>query len=103
MAIPDKVLNRLTLYHFIFDNLREDEQFISSTRIAQLLNIDDSQVRKDLKYLDNPGKCRVGYDARKLRIAIEEKLGRAYKKETIFSDVIFTNEYEFAGNFEKAL
>lgn len=81
MAIPDKVLNRLTLYHFIFDNLREDEQFISSSRIAQLLCIDDSQVRKDLKYLDNPGKCRVGYDARKLRQAIEEKLGFSQKKD----------------------
>lgn len=81
MAIPDKVLNRLTLYHFIFDNLREEEQFISSTRIAQLLDIDDSQVRKDLKYLDNPGKCRVGYDARKLRVAIEEKLGFSQKRD----------------------
>ena len=81
MNIPEKVINRLTLYHFIFDNLNENEQYISSAKIAQLLNLDDSQVRKDLKYLDNPGKCRVGYDARKLRIAIEEKLGRVVLRE----------------------
>ena len=75
MNIPEKVINRLTLYHFIFDSLRENEQYISSTRIAQLLKIDDSQVRKDLKYLDNPGKCRVGYDVKKLKVKIEECLG----------------------------
>ena len=75
MNIPEKVINRLTLYHFIFDNLREDEQYISSTKIAQLLNIDDSQVRKDLKYLDNQGKCRVGYEVNKLKQKIEECLG----------------------------
>lgn len=78
MNIPDKVVNRLTLYHFILDDLREDEQFISSVRIAKFLNIDNSQVRKDLKFLDNPGKCRVGYDAKKLKKAIEEKL--SFKK-----------------------
>jgi len=73
--IPEKVINRLSLYHFIFDNLSENEQYISSTKIAQLLNIDDSQVRKDIKYLDNSGKCRVGYEVKKLKFAIEEKLG----------------------------
>lgn len=81
MNIPDKVINRLTLYHYIFEDLRDDEQYISSTRIAQLLNIDDSQVRKDLKYLDNPGKCRVGYDVRSLKQKIEECLGFKQKRD----------------------
>ena len=67
MNIPEKVINRLTLYHFIFDNLHEGEKYISSTKIAQFLNIDDSQVRKDLKYLENPGKCRVGYEVKMLK------------------------------------
>jgi len=82
MKIPDKVINRLTLYHFILDTLREDELYISSTRIAQLLNIDDSQVRKDLNYLDNnTGKCRVGYEAKKLKHTIEECLGFKQKRD----------------------
>ena len=81
MNIPEKVINRLTLYHFIFDNLREDEQYMSSTKIAQLLNIDDSQVRKDLKYLDNQGKCRVGYEVKKLKLKIEECLGFKQKRD----------------------
>lgn len=75
MNIPDKVVNRLTLYHYILDDLREDEENISSSRIAQFLHIDNSQVRKDLKYLENPGKCHVGYNAKELKKAIEEKLG----------------------------
>ena len=75
MSIPDKVINRLTLYHFILDDLREDEIFISSTKIAKLLNIDDSQVRKDLKILNNSGKCRVGYNVKELKKSIEEQLG----------------------------
>ena len=75
MNIPDKVVSRLTLYHFILDDLREDEEYISSTKIAQMLDIDDSQVRKDLKYLDNRGKCRVGYEVKILKKIIEETLG----------------------------
>ncbi len=75
MNIPEKVINRLTLYHFILDDLREDEKYISSSRIAQLLNIDNSQIRKDLKYLARPGKARLGYDAKILKKAIEDKLG----------------------------
>jgi redox-sensing transcriptional repressor len=75
MNIPDKVVNRLTLYHYILDDLREDEKNISSSKIAQFLGIDNSQVRKDLKYLGNSGKCHVGYDVKELKKAIEEKLG----------------------------
>ena len=81
MNIPDKVINRLTLYHFILDNLKVDEQYISSSKIAQLLNIDDSQIRKDLKYIDYSGKCRVGYDAKKLKFTIEERLGFKQRRD----------------------
>ena len=80
LKIPDNVLNRLTLYHFILEDLREDEQYISSKKIAQMLKIDDSQVRKDIKYLENSGKCRVGYDVKILKQKIEESLGFEQKK-----------------------
>ena len=81
MSIPDKVVNRLTLYHFILDDLREEEQYISSTKIANLLNIDNSQVRKDLKYLDNSGKCRVGYEVKTLKRKIVARLGFKHTKD----------------------
>jgi NADH/NAD ratio-sensing transcriptional regulator Rex len=37
---------------------------ISSPQISGLLNIDDSQVRKDIKLVNNTGKCKVGYDVK---------------------------------------
>ena len=74
MSIPEKVINRLTMYHFILEDMKDDEKYISSTKLANLLNIDNSQVRKDLKYLDNQGKCRVGYEAKELKRKIEECL-----------------------------
>ena len=81
MNIPEKVINRLTLYHFILEDMREDEKYVSSTKFANLLNIDNSQVRKDLKYLDNQGKCRVGYEVKELKRKIEECLGFKQTKD----------------------
>jgi len=84
MSIPDKVIDRLTLYHYILDDCDKDSnEFISSTQIAELLNIDDSQVRKDIKYLNNSGKCRVGYNISELKLSIEQTLG-FQKQKNIF-------------------
>ena len=74
--ISDKVINRLTLYHCILsDYFNNDIEFISSKQIAQLLHIDDSQVRKDINLLKNSGKSRVGYIVKELKISIEKTLG----------------------------
>ena len=94
MNIPDKVINRLTMYHFILEDMRDDEKYVSSTKFATLLNIDNSQVRKDLKYIDNQGKCRVGYEVKTLKHKIEECLG--FKKT---KDVFIVG----AGNLGSAL
>ncbi|MBR6099221.1 redox-sensing transcriptional repressor Rex [bacterium] len=81
MDIPEKVIDRLSLYHFILEDFDSDEKYISSSKIAELLRIDNSQVRKDIKYLDNSGKCRVGYDIKHLKQAIEKCLGFEHKRE----------------------
>lgn len=81
MNIPKKIINRLTMYHFILEDMREDEKYVSSTKFANLLKIDNSQVRKDLKYLDNQGKCRVGYEVKELKRKIEECLGFKQTKD----------------------
>ena len=74
--ISDKVINRLTLYHCILrDYIELGHEFISSKQIAQLLKIDDSQVRKDISMLNNSGKCRVGYIVKELKVSIEKTLG----------------------------
>ncbi len=74
--ISEKVINRLTLYHCILvDYLEKGIEIVSSPQIAALLQIDDSQVRKDISYLNNVGKCRVGYIVKDLKESIEKTLG----------------------------
>ena len=76
IKISDKVINRLTLYHCILvDYIASNQEFISSKQIAQLLKIDDSQVRKDISILNNSGKGRVGYIVKELKSSIEKTLG----------------------------
>lgn len=80
----DKVINRLTLYHCILsDFIERNEQYISSKQIAQLLHIDDSQVRKDINLLNNSGKSRIGYIVKELKTSIEKTLGFKKTKKAI--------------------
>lgn len=81
-SISDKVINRLTLYHCILvDCISKNIEYISSPKIASLLNIDDSQVRKDVKLLNNPGICKVGYVVKDMKKSIEKTLGFEKTKE----------------------
>jgi redox-sensing transcriptional repressor len=54
---------------------------ITSPQIALLLKIDASQVRKDLKLLNNSGICKVGYSVVELKKSIENFLGFVKTKE----------------------
>lgn len=82
--ISDKVINRLTLYHCILtDYINKDIEFISSKQIAELLHIDDSQVRKDINLLNNSGKSRIGYIVKELKISIEKTLGFKKTKKAL--------------------
>ncbi len=80
--ISQKVVERLTLYHSILiEYLEEGIEAISSPQIAARLKIDDSQVRKDFKLLNNAGKCRVGYLVKDLKESIENTLGFSAPKD----------------------
>lgn len=80
--ISEKVINRLTLYHCILrDFIVNGNEYISSKQIATLLNIDDSQVRKDINLLNNSGKSRVGYIVKELKKSIETTLGFSKTKK----------------------
>ncbi len=82
--ISEKVINRLTLYHYILQDFAEKNiEYISSKQIATLLKIDDSQVRKDLNLLNNSGKSRVGYIVDELKQSIENTLGFEKRKKAI--------------------
>ncbi len=73
--LPDKVINRLTLYHSILtDYIEKNIEYISSPQIAELLHVDNTQVRKDIGLLNYKGKCKVGYKVKELKLLIEETL-----------------------------
>ena len=82
--LPENVIKRLTLYHFILDDCESQGlEFISSPQIAELLKIDDSLVRKDIKLVNNCGKCKIGYDVKQLKACIERTLGFRKIKDAV--------------------
>ena len=82
--ISGKVINRLTLYHCILtDYIDKGIEYISSGQIAELLHIDDSQVRKDINLLNNSGKSRIGYIVAELKVSIEKTLGFKKMKKAL--------------------
>ncbi|MDR1167587.1 MAG: redox-sensing transcriptional repressor Rex [Heliobacteriaceae bacterium] len=81
-ALSDKVINRLTLYHSILTGyIGKGIENITSPQIAGLLKVDASQVRKDIKLLNNAGICKVGYSVKELKKSIEKTLGFENTKE----------------------
>lgn len=81
--ISPKAINRLTLYHAILtDYIEKETEFISSTQIATILRLDQSQVRKDIQLLKSQGKCNVGYAVKELKLLIEQYLGFQKPKDT---------------------
>lgn len=75
-SLSEKVIHRLTQYHCIVTAMEEDgKEVVSSPQIAELLKIDDSQVRKDMKILGKTGKTKVGYSVKEMKRLIEKTLG----------------------------
>ncbi len=78
----NKVISRLTLYHCVLvDFIEQGIEHVSSMKLSQLLNVDDSQIRKDIKLLDYKGKCKVGYSVKQLKEVIEHKLTFSKNKD----------------------
>ncbi|HBT40140.1 MAG: redox-sensing transcriptional repressor Rex [Pseudothermotoga sp.] len=93
--VPKPVIRRLAVYLRCLSNLEEKGiKVVSSKQLASMLQIKDSQVRKDLSYFGNLGQRGLGYDVRKLSGKIREVLG-LYKT---WSVIILG-----AGNIGKAL
>lgn len=74
--VPEPTLRRLPWY-LAFLKLMKDkgETFVSSTQIAKEINVDASQVAKDLSFVNISGKTRVGYDVNALVDVLENFLG----------------------------
>lgn len=74
--IPEPTLRRLPWYLSCAKLMRDKgEKFVSSTQISKQINIDSSQIAKDLSYVDISGRTRVGYEVDLLINVLEDFLG----------------------------
>ncbi|MDR1611820.1 MAG: redox-sensing transcriptional repressor Rex [Planctomycetota bacterium] len=74
-AFPQPSIRRLPGYLRLLRQFREEGwDRISCTRIASELDLDSTQVRKDLSLTGIAGKPRIGYDLESLIAAIESFL-----------------------------
>lgn len=74
--IPEPTLRRLPWYLSCAKLMRDKgEKFVSSTQISKQINIDSSQIAKDLSYVDISGRTRVGYEVDLLISVLEDFLG----------------------------
>lgn len=75
-AVPEPTLRRLPWYlAFIKLQKGRGEVYVSSTQIAKEINVDPSQVAKDLSFVNISGKTRVGYEIDALANELENFLG----------------------------
>lgn len=73
---PHPSIRRLPSYLRLLRQLREEgEQKISCTSIARELDLDSTQVRKDLALTGTTGRPRIGYELSPLIESIENFLG----------------------------
>ncbi len=74
--IPEPTLRRLPWYlAYLKIVANEGQVYISSTQIAQALDISAPQIAKDLSFIKISGKTRIGYDVSKLIVVLENFLG----------------------------
>lgn len=74
--LPEPTIRRLPWYlSFVrmLDNLHVE--YVSSTQISKELNVQSSQIAKDLSFLNIKGKTRIGYEVHSLVTELEDFLG----------------------------
>ena len=73
MKVPEPTLRRLPWYLSNVKLLKQKgERFVSSTQISKEINIDASQIAKDLSYVNISGRTRVGYEVDTLIAVLED-------------------------------
>ena len=74
--VPVPVLRRMPAYlSFVQMLQKQGEKYVSSTRIADYMEIDSTQVTKDLSHTGLTGKTRVGYEVDSFVSVVEDFLG----------------------------
>lgn len=75
LILPEPTLRRLPWYLAYVDTIeKRGIATVSSTQISKALNVDSSQIAKDLSFLNIKGKTRIGYIVADLRKALSEFL-----------------------------
>jgi redox-sensing transcriptional repressor len=83
-GIPEQTLRRIPLYHQILTDLESrNERYVSSKYLATFMQVDDTQVRKDVSVIGYRGKPKAGYSVSGLKKAIGEFLGINYENTAI--------------------
>ena len=74
--VPEPTLRRLPWYLSNVKLMKEQgETYVSSTQISKQINVDASQIAKDLSYVNISGRTRVGYEIDALIEVLERFLG----------------------------
>ena len=74
--VPEPTLRRLPWYLSNIKLMKDKgQQYVSSTQISKEINIDASQIAKDLSYVNISGRTRVGYNIDALIEVLESFLG----------------------------
>ena len=75
-AVPEPSLRRMPAYLAFSEGLlKKGQEFVSSTQIAKYMNVDPTQVTKDLSYTSIVGKTRVGYEVKAMIDILSDFLG----------------------------
>lgn len=76
IRLPEPTLHRLPWY-LAYVKLVQAQgiEYISSTQISKAINVDASQIAKDLSFINISGKTRVGYEVGSLVYVLEQFLG----------------------------
>lgn len=74
--VPEPTLRRLPWYLSTIKLLKErGERYVSSTQLSKHINVDSSQIAKDLSYVKISGRTRVGYEIDELIRVLNDFLG----------------------------
>ncbi len=82
--LPEPTIRRLPWYLSyvrMLDNMQVE--YVSSTQISKELNVQSSQIAKDLSFLNIRGKTRIGYEVKSLMTALEDFLGFNHQHDAV--------------------
>jgi len=82
--IPVPTVKRLLMYLHTLENfVQRGKEYVSSQELAQMLEITDTQVRKDLAFFENIGKRGKGYSIKSMIKKIKRMFGLTKRTNVI--------------------